>query len=133
MYKYDAKVIKVVDGDTIDVEIDLGFKIYISQRCRLEGINTPESRSKNKDEKELGLKVKQYLIEQLINKTVLVETEKQGKFGRYLAKIWLYKDFDKDILEDKSLNQELIDKGYAIEYHGGKKVEFKKSDYNIKE
>lgn len=121
MYKYNAKVIKIVDGDTVDLEIDLGFKLYTLQRCRLDGIDAPELTSKDKDKKELAQKVKKYLIEKLIGKTILVETKKQGKFGRYLVKIWIYKDIEKLILEEKSINQDLIDKGYAEEYHGGKR------------
>lgn len=131
MYKYDAKILRIVDGDTVDVEIDLGFKLYTIQRCRLEGINTPESRTKNLEEKALGLRVKKYLIDRISGKTVLLGVKKQGKFGRYLIIIWMYKD--ENNIEEKSINQELIDKGFALEYHGGKKIEFNRDNYKIKE
>jgi len=110
---------KVVDGDTIDVDIDLGFNVSFYQRVRLAGIDTPESRTTNKQEKELGLEVKKKLGELLANaKDVVIRTEKPDsteKYGRILG--WLYIDG-----ADKSVNEALIASGYAWEYMGSTKV-----------
>jgi micrococcal nuclease len=119
MYEYRVKkVIKVVDGDTIDVEIDLGFDISITQRVRLAGIDTPESRTKDLAEKELGLEVKELLKHKLEEaETIVIKTEKPdstGKFGRVIG--WLHLDH-----EEVSFNQTLIATGYAWEYDGGTK------------
>lgn len=120
MYTYRVrKVHKVVDGDTIDVDIDLGFNVSFYQRVRLAGIDTPESRTTNKQEKELGLEVKKKLGELLANaKDVVIRTEKPDsteKYGRILG--WLYIDG-----ANKSVNEALIASGYAWEYMGDTKV-----------
>jgi micrococcal nuclease len=119
MYEYRVKkLIKVVDGDTIDVEIDLGFDISITQRVRLAGIDTPESRTRDLAEKELGLEVKELLKKKLEEaETIVIKTEKPdstGKFGRVIG--WLHLDH-----EEVSFNQTLIATGYAWEYDGGTK------------
>lgn len=120
MYEYRVKqVLAVVDGDTIDVDIDLGFDISITKRVRLAGIDTPESRTSDKAEKVLGLEVKNLLKETLKKATnILIRTEKPDsseKYGRVLG--WLYIDGDND-----SVNQTLIASGYAWEYMGETKV-----------
>ena len=120
MYEYRIKqVIKVVDGDTIDVEIDLGFDISITKRVRLAGIDTPESRTTDKAEKALGIEVKNVLKNKLAGaKQIVIKTEKPNsseKFGRVLG--WLFLDND-----DKSYNQIMIDTGYAWSYLGDAKV-----------
>ena len=120
MYTYRVrKVHKVVDGDTIDVDIDLGFNVSYYQRVRLAGIDTPESRTTDKYEKELGLEVKKKLGELLSNaKDVVIRTEKPDsteKYGRILG--WLYLDG-----AEKSVNEALIASGYAWEYMGDTKV-----------
>jgi len=117
MYEYRIKnVIKVVDGDTIDVDIDLGFNISYTQRVRLAGIDTPESRTKDLYEKKLGMESKEWLKNALSHaKTIIIKTEKPDsteKFGRILG--WLYVD-------DVNLNKAMIDQGYAWEYLGGTK------------
>ena len=116
---YVKKVTKVVDGDTIDVEIDLGFDISFSSRVRLAGIDTPESRTTDKAEKELGLEVKKKLGELISNaKTVVIRTEKMDsseKYGRILG--WLYLDG-----EALSVNEALVAGGYAWGYLGDTKV-----------
>ena len=114
MYTYKAKVIRVVDGDTLDLEIDLGFKITLHERIRLSGVNTPETRTRDKKEKEAGLKAKQYVCDMVSGKSIEIETAKQGKFGRYLATIYYG-------TKKINLNKELIKKGYAREYFGGKR------------
>lgn len=115
MYTYKAKVLKVIDGDTIDVQIDLGFNIFIKERIRLFGINTPETRTKNLEEKKKGLEAKKFVQDEIGNKEITVEIFKQGKFGRYLANIYYGKDFF------LNLNDELINLGMAVSYFGGKR------------
>jgi micrococcal nuclease len=120
LYTYRIKkVTKIVDGDTIDVEIDLGFNISYSQRVRLAGIDTPESRTKDKVEKELGLEVKKKLGD-LISQAnlIVIKTEKPNsteKYGRVLG--WLYLDG-----AEQSVNEALIATGYAWGYMGETKV-----------
>ena len=120
MYEYNVKkVIKVVDGDTIDVDIDLGFKISYTQRVRLAGIDTPESRTKDLREKALGLEVKNKVKNAIDSaKTIVIKTElpdSTEKYGRILG--WVYLDNSL-----KSLNEQLIDEGYAWGYMGATKV-----------
>jgi micrococcal nuclease len=120
MFEYYVKeVTKVVDGDTIDVVIDLGFDISFTSRVRLAGIDTPESRTKDLAEKALGLESKAYLAKVLKSaKNLVIKTEKINsteKFGRILG--WLYVDGN-----PSSVNTELIEKGYAWGYLGDTKV-----------
>jgi micrococcal nuclease len=120
MYEYFVKeVTKVVDGDTIDVIIDLGFDIMFASRVRLAGIDTPESRTKDKAEKALGLESKKYLADRLKDaKNIIIKTEKMDsseKYGRILG--WLYVAG-----EGNSINHEMIEKGYAWGYLGDTKV-----------
>ena len=120
MYEYNIKkVTKVVDGDTIDVDIDLGFNISYAQRVRLAGIDTPESRTKDLREKALGLEVKNKVKSAIESaKTVIIKTElpdSTEKYGRILG--WVYLDG-----AAKSLNEQLIDEGYAWGYMGETKV-----------
>jgi micrococcal nuclease len=119
MYEYRVKkVLRVVDGDTIDVDIDLGFNVSYTQRVRLAGIDTPESRTTDLKEKALGLEVKEYLKNLLDGaEDIVIQTEKPDsseKYGRILG--WL---FIND--EDTSLNEKMISEGYAWEYDGGTK------------
>ena len=117
MYEYRVKeVVRVVDGDTVDFMLDLGFNLYKKERCRVAGIDTPESRTRDKKEKKYGLEAKAFLQGVLENaENLSVKTEKEGKFGRMLG--WLYKT-DEDTT---SINQIMIDKGYAWSYDGGTK------------
>jgi micrococcal nuclease len=120
MYEYRVKkVTGVVDGDTIDVELDLGFNISYSQRVRLAGIDTPESRTKDKVEKALGLEVKQRLKDTLSKAQVIViKTElpdSSEKYGRILG--WLFLDG-----AEMSVNEALVADGYAWGYLGDTKV-----------
>ena len=116
MYEYKIKnIIKVIDGDTVDALIDLGFNTYVKKRIRLNGINTPETRTRNKKEKELGLKAKERVKIILFSHTDLVlKSYGQGKFGRVLGDIY----FSEDKL---NLGKLLISEGHAKEYHGGKR------------
>ena len=120
MYQYYVrKVENVVDGDTIDVLIDLGFDILFSSRVRLAGIDTPESRTKDLKEKALGLESKEYLKKYLKDaKSVVIKTEKMDsseKYGRILG--WVYINGDTESLNDKMIND-----GYAWGYMGDTKV-----------
>lgn len=117
MYQYFIKnVLKVVDGDTVDVEIDLGFDLTKKERVRLGGIDTPESRTRDLEEKKLGLQAKDYLKSLIMNADkLIVRTEKDGKFGRMIG--YLYMNPDATV----SLNQMLIDEGFAWMYDGGTK------------
>lgn len=119
MYEYRVKkVLRVVDGDTIDVDIDLGFNVSYTQRVRLAGIDTPESRTTDLKEKALGLEVKEYLKHSLEGaEDVIIQTEKPDsseKYGRILG--WLFINDD-----EISLNEKMINEGYAWEYDGGTK------------
>lgn len=120
MYEYYVrKVENVVDGDTIDVIIDLGFNILFASRVRLAGIDTPESRTSDKAEKVLGLEAKEYLKKALKDaKSVVIKTEKMDsseKYGRILG--WVYINGD-----TVSLNDMMINDGYAWGYLGDTKV-----------
>jgi len=118
MYTYFVKSLdRIVDGDTIDISIDLGFDLTKKERVRLAGIDTPEKRTKNPKEKEMGYQATEFLEMHLMEATNLtVKTEKDGKFGRMLG--WLYKSEE----DTMSINQIMIDKGYAWPYDGGTKV-----------
>jgi micrococcal nuclease len=120
MYEYFVKEVKnVVDGDTIDVIIDLGFDILFSSRVRLAGIDTPESRTTDKAEKALGLEAKEYLKKHIKDaKSVVIRTEKMDsseKYGRILG--WVYVNG-----ESESLNNKMINDGYAWGYLGETKM-----------
>jgi micrococcal nuclease len=120
MYEYFVKEVKnVVDGDTIDVIIDLGFDILFASRVRLAGIDTPESRTTDKAEKALGLEAKEYLKKYLKDaKSVVIRTEKMDsseKYGRILG--WVYVNGDSE-----SLNNKMINDGYAWGYMGDTKI-----------
>ena len=120
MYEYYVrKVENVVDGDTIDVLIDLGFDILFASRVRVAGIDTPESRTKDLAEKALGLEAKEYLKKHLKDaKSVVIKTEKMDsseKYGRILG--WVYINGD-----TVSLNDMMINDGYAWGYMGDTKV-----------
>ena len=117
MYEYSCKIVRVVDGDTVDVDIDLGFGMWMhKERIRLHGIDTPESRTRDLEEKKLGLQAKDYLKSLIMNADkLIVRTEKDGKFGRMIG--YLYMNPDATV----SLNQMLIDEGFAWMYDGGTK------------
>ena len=120
MYEYKCKVLKVIDGDTVDVDIDLGFGVWLKkERVRIMGIDTPESRTRDKVEKKFGLaskaKLKELLKDGAILKTEVSKKgeDMKGKFGRILG------DF---ILEDdRRVTEVLIDEGHAVAYFGGSK------------
>ena len=110
--QFQAKVKRVVDGDTLDLDIDLGFHITLSERVRLMGIDTPETRSRDPIEKSSGLIAKDFVIDFVNDGNVVIKVHGFGKFGRPLVD--LYKN-------DICLNQKLVDLGLAAPYFGGKR------------
>lgn len=120
LYRYSAYVKDVYDGDTITVDISLGFHVTMSDiKVRLIGIDTPEIRTKDLDEKKKGLETRDWLRERILNKKVLLHTKEKGKFGRWLGMIWTLEE-DKPEFEN-SYNKQLINEGFAKEYWGGKR------------
>ena len=116
MFEYNATVTRVVDGDTIDAIVDLGFSTFKKVRIRMHGINAPESRTRDLEEKKKGLAAKARLIEMLEenkNEFILV-SHGVGKFGRCLGEIFLNK-------KENSINKQLIWEGHGTEYFGGKR------------
>ena len=124
MYTYYVHSLdRVVDGDTIDVVIDLGFDLFKKARVRLAGIDTPEKRTRNIKEKELGLHASTWLEDQLLDITtygrLIIKTEKEkqsGKYGRMLG--WLWAEEEQN---DVSINEQMINEGYAWPYSGDRK------------
>ena len=118
MYEYKAVVVKIIDGDTIDVDVHLGFDVVLSkQRVRLHGIDTPESRTRNKEEKVRGLLSKEYLRDQCPKgSTIRLSSKERGKFGRILGVIYREDDCI-------SINQRMCEDNYAVPYSGGNKDE----------
>ena len=113
-FVYNAILERVVDGDTVDVTLDLGFSVHLKkQRCRLAGIDTPESRTRNLEEKTLGLKAKERLKELCVG-SFKIQSLGKGKYGRILA--IPYTEDGQDIC------QMLVNEGHAVEYHGGTKT-----------
>ena len=126
MYEYKAVVDRVVDGDTIDVTIDLGFKVWKKMRVRMEGINTPESRTRDLEEKKRGLAAKNRLknILEFNNNKCILKVSGVGKYGRALATV-LVESLSPLNGEDGvtliDVNKQLIEEGHAVEYWGGKR------------
>jgi micrococcal nuclease len=125
MYEYNAIVERVVDGDTLDCTIDLGFHTWKKVRVRMEGINAPESRTRDKEEKERGLAAKDRLIEILKynDNHCILKISGLGKYGRALATVFV-ENLSPVATEGITLvnvNSQLITEGHAIEYHGGKR------------
>ena len=117
MFEYSCKLIKVIDGDTIDVDIDLGFGVWLrKQRIRLYGIDTPESRTRDLEEKKYGLAAKAFLVKWTGAGELTIKTHKdaKGKFGRILGELWTFKT---------NINQKMIDEHHAVAYHGQSKQE----------
>jgi micrococcal nuclease len=127
MYEYRAHIIKIVDGDTVDVDIDLGFGIVLSnERVRINGIDTPESRTTDKEEKKFGLAAKARL-KSLLGKTCTLKTQinksgedMKGKFGRILGDFDVY---DETTDSWRPVTSVLIDEGHAVLYHGQAKAD----------
>ena len=122
MYEYRCKLIKVIDGDTMDIDIDLGFGVWLKgERVRLYGIDTPESRTRDLEEKRYGLAAKSFATKFLDDEWLVLKTKEydaKGKFGRILGELWRTTDF-----ADKSLNDYMIEKHHAVSYSGQSKEE----------
>ena len=115
MYEYKVKSVeRIVDGDTVDVILDLGFGLFKKERVRVAGVDTPEKRTRNAKEKMLGYDATEFAEVWFENGTITVRTEKDGKYGRMLG--WFYKG-------EECFNHRLIDEGFAWPYLGGTKVD----------
>lgn len=129
MYQYRVEIRKIVDGDTVDVDIDLGFGVWLrNERIRLYGIDTPESRTRDKEEKKHGLAAKDFLVNELESAdTILLATNKdaEGKFGRILGTfLGVYEtELDGELKVD--INQKMVEHHHAVAYHGQSKDEIK--------
>jgi micrococcal nuclease len=116
MYEYECKIVRVVDGDTIDVDISLGFGLWIhGESIRLFGVDCPECRSRDKEEKAAGLAAKRFVERFLqVGETYTLNTQGKGKFGRYLGTI---------SNETETVNKALINEHLAVVYYGQNKDE----------
>ena len=118
MYEYKCKLVRVVDGDTVDIDIDLGFGVWLrKQRIRMYGIDTPESRTSDDVEKIYGLAAKEFLVKWTNSGDLSLKTFKdgKGKYGRILGELWY--------CGEHNINQLLIDNNHAVKYHGQSKEE----------
>ena len=120
MYEYRCNVVKIIDGDTVDVDIDLGFGVWMrKQRIRMYGIDTPESRTRDLEEKKYGLAAKDFLTGLLDDEGgIVLKTHKdgKGKFGRILGELWRTTNY-----ADQSINEYMIEKHHAVRYMGQSK------------
>lgn len=110
-YLYKAKIVGVVDGDTVDAIVDLGFTVSVFIRFRLNGINTPETNDSDPVKRALGVKAKEFVTTTLLNKEVTIRSFKTDKYGRWLADIF--------VDGQTSINQMLIEQQLAVAYTGG--------------
>ena len=122
MYTYIIELIRVVDGDTIDAYIDLGFSVKVKKRIRLVGINCPESRTRDLEEKKRGLAAKDRLkcLLEGCNKITL-DSQGVGKFGRCLGNLFIDQVDGQEQTDLINVNDLLITEGHAVAYHGGKR------------
>jgi len=122
VYEYKCKVTRVVDGDTVDIDIDLGFGVWLhKERVRIYGIDTPESRTRDKVEKRFGLLAKEFVKQFVKGSSIILRTQKydaKGKFGRILGDI---------IVDDKSLSETMIQEYHAVAYHGQSKEDIREA------
>ena len=120
MYRYNIEVTRVVDGDTVDVDIDLGFgMVYKKQRVRMMGIDTPESRTRNLEEKYYGKLSKAHLQKILSEGNIQLLSHDKGKFGRILGELFIGDSV-------YSINQQMIDEHHAVPYFGQSKDDTEK-------
>ena len=124
MYEYNCKIVRVVDGDTVDVDIDLGFGVWMhKERIRLHGIDTPESRTRDLEEKKYGLLAKEqirFFLPEGSMQTLVTVRDKAGKFGRILGK---FKIFDSKNDCETTINDWMIQEHHAAPYFGQSKEE----------
>ena len=124
MYTYKCTVLRILDGDTIDVDIDLGFGVWLhKERVRLHGIDTPESRTRDLEEKKYGLLAKEQIKSFMpvgSMQTLVTMKDKAGKFGRILGKFLIY---DKKTDAQMSINDWMVREHHAVEYFGQSKAQ----------
>ena len=132
MYEYKCKLVRVVDGDTIDVDVDLGFGVWMqNQRIRMYGIDTPESRTSDDIEKVYGNAAKTFLAKWTNAGNLTLKTFKdgKGKYGRILGEIW----YGDEVGSDHNINQLLIDNHHAVRYHGQSKEDIQEEHLDNRE
>ena len=134
MYEYRCKILRVVEGDTVDVDIDLGFGVWMhKERIRLHGIDTPESRTRDLEEKKYGLIAKQKIKDFMpvgSTQTLVTTKDKAGKFGRILGK---FKAYDPSLDAWVNMNQWMVTQHLAVEYHGQSKDEIEEQHIKNRE
>ena len=122
MYEYKCKVVRVVDGDTVDVDIDLGFGVWLhKERVRIIGMDTPESRTRDKEEKKFGLMAKEFVKKFVKGDSIILRTKKydaKGKFGRILG------DF---FVKGVTVSSVMIERHHAVAYHGQSKEDIREA------
>ena len=127
MYEYRCKIVRVVDGDTVDVDIDLGFGVWLQkQRVRLYGVDTPESRTRDAEEKVFGNLAKKFVEDRLpvgSKQKLRTRLDGKGKFGRILGEFLIY---DPKTDRESTINQMLIETSNAVAYHGQSKEDIEK-------
>jgi micrococcal nuclease len=120
MYEYNIRVDRVVDGDTIDCWIDLGYNLQIHKRIRFAGVNAPETRTRDKEEKKLGLIAKEWLINKIdpkaagSAKNIILKSYEYGKYGRVIGELFIVSGSRK-----QSINKMMLAEGLVTEYDGG--------------
>ena len=124
MYEYSCRIVRVVDGDTVDIDIDLGFDVWLKkQRIRLYGVDTPESRTRDLEEKKYGLAAKKFVEKRLpvgSKQTLRTRLDDRGKFGRILGEFLLSTQWEgKDI--PTTINEQLVKERHAVKYFGQSK------------
>ena len=125
MYQYNCRIDRVVDGDTVDVDIDLGFDVWLKkQRIRLYGVDTPESRTRDLEEKKHGLMAKKFVEEYLpMDSKQILQTkmdDARGKFGRILGEFVIETEWEGTVIPT-TVNEQLIRKHHGVKYHGQSK------------
>ena len=125
MYEYRCKITRIVDGDTMDIDIDLGFGVWLhKERVRIYGIDTPESRTRDKVEKKYGLMAKEFVKQFVKGNSIILSTKEydaKGKFGRILGDI---------IVDRKSLSETMIQEHHAVPYFGQSKEDIQEAHIN---
>ena len=133
MYEYNVKIRRVVDGDTVDVDIDLGFGVWLfNERIRLYGIDTPESRTRDSIEKIYGKAATEYVVNFCDDEAGMTlkcnSYDSKGKFGRIMGELWRKTNYS-----DKSVNQYLVEKNLAVPYYGQSKESIKEAQLKNRE
>ena len=136
MYEYSCRIVRVVDGDTVDIDIDLGFDVWLKkQRIRLYGVDTPESRTRDLEEKKYGLAAKKFVEKRLpvgSKQTLRTRLDDRGKFGRILGEFVLTTQWEgKDI--PTTINEQLVRERHAVKYFGQSKDEIEQEHLKNRE